>query len=104
MARPMEWQRFKPKRRLLKDNGLSIVLAILFATFLAGSVRRHRQCRAAAPGQQAVSGWLHYNQEQNEHAQPGNQTLGVPSNRSIWRSRLRELGESEVSASGSIVI
>jgi hypothetical protein len=41
-------------RRFLKDNGLSIVLAILFATFFAS---------------QAVSGWPHYNQEQNKHAQ-----------------------------------
>jgi Domain of unknown function (DUF6766) len=39
----------------LRDNSLSIVLAVLFAVFLAG---------------QAISGWLHYNEEQNDHNQP----------------------------------
>jgi Domain of unknown function (DUF6766) len=39
----------------LRDNGLSLVLVSLFVLFLAG---------------QAISGWLNYNDEQDEHHQP----------------------------------
>jgi hypothetical protein len=39
----------------LRDNSLSIVLAVLFAVFLGG---------------QAISGWRHYNEEQNNYGQP----------------------------------
>jgi hypothetical protein len=39
----------------LRNNGLSLALAALFSLFLTG---------------QAVSGWLNYNEEQDEHHQP----------------------------------
>jgi hypothetical protein len=42
-------------RRLLKDNGLTIVLFGLFALFLAG---------------QSVTGWRTYNSDQVEHGEP----------------------------------
>ena len=41
-------------RRFLRDNGLSLVLFTLFVSFLAG---------------QLISGWLNYNEEQDEHQQ-----------------------------------
>ena len=41
-------------KRFLRDNGLSLVLLALFASFLGG---------------QLVSGWLTYNEEQDEHQQ-----------------------------------
>jgi hypothetical protein len=41
-------------KRLLRDNGLSIALLLLFVLFLVG---------------QAIAGWLHYNEEQREHHQ-----------------------------------
>jgi uncharacterized protein DUF6766 len=39
-------------RRFLRDNGLSLVLLLLFLLFLTG---------------QAVTGWFRYNEEQQEH-------------------------------------
>jgi hypothetical protein len=39
----------------LRDNGLSLVLVALFVLFFVG---------------QAVSGWLNYSDEQDEHHQP----------------------------------
>lgn len=42
-------------RRFLRENGLSLVLAALFMIFVSG---------------QAVSGWLHYNEENREHGRP----------------------------------
>jgi hypothetical protein len=44
--------RSRSVKDLLKNNGLSIVLATLFAVG------------------QVLSGWLHYNEEQNDHDQP----------------------------------
>lgn len=41
-------------KRFLRDNGLSLVLLALFVSFLAG---------------QLISGWLTYNEEQDEHQQ-----------------------------------
>ena len=41
-------------KRVLRDNSLSLVLLLLFVLFLAG---------------QAIAGWLHYNEEQQEHHQ-----------------------------------
>jgi hypothetical protein len=41
-------------KRVLRDNSLSLVLLFLFVLFLAG---------------QAIAGWLHYNEEQQEHHQ-----------------------------------
>jgi hypothetical protein len=41
-------------KRFLRDNGLSLVLLALFVSFLAG---------------QLISGWLNYNEEQEEHQQ-----------------------------------
>ncbi len=41
-------------KRVLRDNSLSLVLLVLFVLFLAG---------------QAIAGWLHYNEEQQEHQQ-----------------------------------
>jgi len=43
-----------PFYRRLRENGLSLVLLFLFFAFLIG---------------QAISGWLHYNNEQDEHQQ-----------------------------------
>jgi len=42
----------RPHGSFLKDNGLSIVLLLLFVIFLIG---------------QALSGWMHYNEEGKEH-------------------------------------
>jgi hypothetical protein len=47
--------RSRSVKDLLKNNGLSVVLATLFVIFLVGQV---------------LSGWLHYNEEQNDHDQP----------------------------------
>ncbi len=41
-------------KRFLRDNSLSLFLFLLFVLFLAG---------------QAIAGWLHYNEEQQEHHQ-----------------------------------
>lgn len=44
-----------PRKRWLRDNGLSLVMFGLFLLFLVG---------------QALSGWRRYNQEQQDHGQP----------------------------------
>lgn len=43
------------RSRFFRDNGLSLVLMLLFALFLCGH---------------AVSGWFHYNDEQSDHHRP----------------------------------
>jgi hypothetical protein len=42
-------------KKLLRNNGLSIVMFLLFAGFWAG---------------QSIAGWMHHNQEQQEHGKP----------------------------------
>ena len=42
-------------RKILRENGLSIVLGLLFLLFLVG---------------QAATGWYAFNEEQREHGQP----------------------------------
>jgi hypothetical protein len=72
-------RRDRALRRILRENGLSLVLLLFFsATFLG----------------HAVSGHHHYNQEQQEHGRPAVSAKGYLSTGDFWES-LAENWESE---------
>ena len=65
-------------KRVLRDNSLSLVLLVLFVLFLAG---------------QAIAGWLHYNEEQQEHQQAAISFLEYLTTGAFGESVFRELGK-----------